>query len=97
MILGDTWDLLYGPRDMEPKQKEKKEHSIPHIHSVFYEMLAMAMRVNRKKMKYCAFIHSVSNYAQGGGQQSADKAFVYFEHSLTHHSPMHHDTIDGIW
>ena len=57
-IFGDTWKYLCDLRGVKPSQKEEKERNIPRMHSIFYDILAMARIANRKKLKHWAFIRA---------------------------------------
>ena len=81
-VFGDTWAFLCDLRGVKPNVVAEQERNIPRIHSVFYDILAMARRSNRKNLKHWAFIHSVSNYARGVGR-SAESSFAYFGHTLS--------------
>ena len=47
-IFGDTWNLLCDLQGMKPNQTSQKQKNVSRIHSVFYEILAMARRENHK-------------------------------------------------
>ena len=67
---------------MKPKQKREKGRMDDKLHSVFFEILAMARVANHRSLKYWAMISNTSGFSRGVGQM-AESAYAYFGQALS--------------
>ena len=81
-VFGDLWEILCHLRGVKPGQAKEKGRTDDKIHSVFFQILAMARIANRHRLTHWAMMMNIANYARGVGR-TAEASMSYFGSTLS--------------